>query len=330
MEDDQERSLIEIKALLHKLNTRGTSNHKDRVRALKRFRNFASASNSTSTSSKKSTPDFYDDDLPLFFLGSESPPALYDQSEYWELSAYTGLLQACAMPSSGNGNGYALKRSARNAMHLLKYLCCDHVDLIDGEPAPLGVDGMTGLIELNPFAHVLCSLKPEQLRLANFDAHLQFHSGAGGGDASERNGARIEACHVLVLLFTRHFDPNADFTNANANANANVNHPTLLMEDLLTTQTARQSFDNWMVQNVSKDVQNTIKARTAKISSPAKLTPAKASMGMENGNGRGNGLDALDLEEDVEVDIVDAFKKKAAHDEHIKNAMAEAGEYSGV
>lgn len=296
--EDQDRSTIEIKTLLHKLNPRGNSNHKDRVRALTRFRNFASGA---SNKKKTTTPEFYDDDLPLLFLGSESPPGLYDVTEYGDLSLYTGLLQACAMPS---GDQKGLKRSARNAMHLVKYLACDHVDQIDGEPTPLGIDALSGLPELNPFAYGLCSMKPSQLKIANFDAHLKYQ----GSDANARNGARIEACQVLVLLFTRHFDPSA--IDPVTGSTATSPSQTLLMEDLLPTQAARQSFENWMVQNVSKEMQNTIKSRTTKASISASMPNHPTTI--------------TEPDDEVEVDIVDAFKKKAVHDEGMRNAMAEA------
>ena len=42
MEEGSERSIIEVKHLLHKLNPRGSGGHKDRVRVLSRFRNYVS------------------------------------------------------------------------------------------------------------------------------------------------------------------------------------------------------------------------------------------------------------------------------------------------
>jgi hypothetical protein len=44
MEDGPERSIIEVKHLLHRLNPQST-NHKDRVRVLSRFRNYVSGEN---------------------------------------------------------------------------------------------------------------------------------------------------------------------------------------------------------------------------------------------------------------------------------------------
>lgn len=302
MNDGYDRSTIEIKTLLHKLNPKGT-NHKDRVRALTRFRNFVSGA---STKKKITTPEFYDDDLPLLFLGSESPVALYDEEQYGDLSAYYGLLQACATPSTDHQGG--LKRSARNAMHLVKYLVCDHVDMVEGEPASLGIDAQTGQVELNQFAYALCGMKLQQLKLANFDAHLKdMKSNSTEGNA--RGGARSEACHVLVLLFSRHFDPN-DPEGSASTASASA----LYMEDLLPSPSARQNFENWMVQNVTKDVQNIVRSRATKsilVTNP--LTPA------------GNNASKLPSANEVEVDIdvLNAFKRRDISQSQRK-AMAEA------
>jgi hypothetical protein len=298
MAEGSDRSTIEIKTLLHKLNPR--ANHKDRVRALTRFRNYVSG-----TSSKKTTttPELFDDDLPLLFLGSAAPIALYDDEQYGDLSAYYGLLQACSTPSTDHQGG--LKRSARNAMHLVKYLACDHIDLADGEHVALGID-QSGQPELNPFAYALCSMKPAQLKLANFDVHLK-DGRSNSTDGNARSGAKSEACQILILLFSRHFDPLAPEGSAPSS-------PTLYMEDLLPSQAAKQSFENWMVQNVSKDVQNTVRSRAMKsilVTNP--LIP--------NGNNAANPF--ADEQIEVDIDVIDAFKKRDMTPTQ-KQAMAEA------
>jgi hypothetical protein len=285
MADGPDRSTIEIKTLLHKLTPR--ANHKDRVRALTRFRNYVSGA---SSKKKVTTPEFYDDDLPLLFLGSESPVALYDDEQYGDLSAYHGLLQACSTPSTDHQGG--LKRSARNAMNLVKYLACDHADLADGEPVPSGFDAKSGQQELSPFAYALCSMKPAQLKIANFDAHLKTTS-YNSEDGNARSGAKSEACQVLVLLFSRHFDPLA--------TDGNSSTPTLIMHDLLPSQAAKQAFENWMVQNVSKDVQNIVRSRATKsILVTDLLTP--------KGNNAANPF--ADDQIEVDIDVMGAFKKR--------------------
>ncbi len=318
MDDGPDRSTIEIKNLIRKLNP-AQGSHKDRVRALTRFRNFASAANSKK--GKTTTPTFFDDDLPLLFLGSEveSPTALYDEDQYGDLSGFYGLLQACATPSS---DSEGLKRSARNAMNLVKYLALDHVELEDGEPVPLGIEAETGLAELNPFAYVLCSMKASQLRTVHFEQHLRYSGG------NSRGGDKGDACKVLVLLLTRSFDPNMNMSSMNgANMGANG---TLTMEDLLTTAISRQAFENWMVQNVSKEVQNLIKARTSKADMAANANNAGANnlqTPMKN-----NPLVNNDDEVELGMDILDAFKKRNMSESErkaVQDAEAHAEEQLG-
>jgi len=304
MEEGPDRSTIEIKHLLHKLHPRGAGGHKDRVRVLTRFRNYvAGVGTGTKKNNKITTPEFYDDDLPLLFLGSESQDGLYDDdTQYGDLSKYYGILQACSTPSTDHAGG--LKRSARNAMNLLKYLVCEHIDLEDGEPTSDGIDAQTGLPELNPFAYSLCQLPPEQLRLANFDAHIKAAK-SGGNDGAARSGAKDDSCAVLVVLLTRCFDP----------SDTNVK---IALEDLLTTPQARQSFENWMVKNVQKGVINSIK-RNEGGGIPSQITsesPARGSISNPFG------------EVELEIDnVLDAFQKRPDNesDENKKaEAMAEA------
>ena len=81
-------------------------------------------------------------------LGSQSPTALYDD-ELSNVNLY-GLLQACGCPSSHDSkDNQQLKRSARNAMNLLKFLVCDFVDKVNGRPVPLETDPKTGAKRFN-------------------------------------------------------------------------------------------------------------------------------------------------------------------------------------
>ena len=50
--EEGERSIIEVKHLLHKLNPRGPGGHKDRVRVLSRFRNYVSGVNANKKGQK--------------------------------------------------------------------------------------------------------------------------------------------------------------------------------------------------------------------------------------------------------------------------------------
>ncbi len=177
-------------------------------------------------------------------------------------------------------------------MNLLKYLVCDHVDLKEGEPVSIGIDARTGLPELNPFAYALCSLTPSQLQLANFDAHL-MDSRRGGNDGATRAGAKEDACEVLVLLFTRHFDPN-DFGREKSS------DVKLRIEDVLTKAESRRAFENWMVQNVSKDVQNAILKKNDQTV-PGQIAPNKPLQNVV-------GESTNPFGDDAEVDLDGMFK----------------------
>lgn len=246
MEPNPERSTIEIKNLLLKLNPRNGS-HKDRIRALTKFRNYVAGSDKKSTS-----PEFYDDDLPLLFLGAESPIGLYDADTYGDLSNFVGLLPACATPSSDHSGG--LKRSARNAMNLLKYLVIDFQETKNGNKVPIKIDPHKGLPELNPFADALCALKPEQLLLANFEQHLK-DSRDNADVGVQRGGAKSDACEVLVLLFSRSYVVDGALEKSGRS---------LGIGDLLHSPQTKQTFESWMFNHATIEQQQIIKCKAYK------------------------------------------------------------------
>ena len=136
---------------------------------------------------KDETPEFYDDDIPLLLLGSAAPAALLgDDPEVLDGSMY-GLLQACGTPSAEHD--HMLKRSARHAMSLLKFLVCDFVEDGTGPSADINSPN------LNLFAQAFCSLPVDKYRYMSLDLHVI-------GD--QRGGAKEDACHVMVLLLCYH------------------------------------------------------------------------------------------------------------------------------
>lgn len=251
-----EQSSLEIHSLIQKLD-QSNSTHKDRVRRLTRFRNYVSAG--------PSTPEFYDDDIPLLLLGSAATPAgLYglnnnnDLEDNVKTSTKTGLLQACGAPSQDHGD--MLKRSARYAMSLLKYLVCDHRECINGRVVPLNKDPVTRQVELNMFAHALCCCTVDQLSKMKLHWHVE-----NDNDSSSRSGAKAEACAVLVLLLTRHLSPDGS------------SEQPIPLQDLLPTVKARKAFDMWLNSRngPSKEVQKLIK--TQQILTAKMQTDSKAS-----------------------------------------------------
>jgi len=279
-----DRSSVEVKALLRKLDPKSGSSHKDRVRLLNRFRNYAEGGG---RGGDVTTPEFYDDDLPLLLLGSQSPTALYDD-ELSSMHLY-GLLQACGCASSHDSkDNHQLKRSARNAMNLLKFLVCDFVDKVKGRPVPLETDPRTGQKELNGFAHALCCCTATQLALMKAHLHVT-------GENDARGGARDDCCQVLVLLITRHLAENGETPQP------------LGIDKLLPTAAARKSFDTWLMQNASKATQKAVKRAKAETDGKKKKEKKKERTSPSKENKKAS----ISLDDDDEdVDVLGAFGKK--------------------
>eukprot|EP00559_Dactyliosolen_fragilissimus_P008571 CAMPEP_0184872304 /NCGR_PEP_ID=MMETSP0580-20130426/41207_1 /TAXON_ID=1118495 /ORGANISM="Dactyliosolen fragilissimus" /LENGTH=1377 /DNA_ID=CAMNT_0027375073 /DNA_START=24 /DNA_END=4157 /DNA_ORIENTATION=- len=232
--DESDISTREIKNLLFKLNPRGSGNHKDRVRALSRFQNYIAGRGYSNKI--VNTPEVYDDDIPLLLLGSESPSAIVDPSilEEHQLSGLYGLLQACGTPSTDHSGG--LKRSARNAMKLLKYLVCDYQEVRNGNTVQpsFTTDGLT---ELNPFAYALCSLPLQYIHLAKMEMHIGLEYSNTNSEAGKRSGAKFDACEVIVLLITRHIGSDG------------VTKEPLALQDVLPSPKSRNGFEDWLRDN---------------------------------------------------------------------------------
>jgi hypothetical protein len=241
-EDAAERATQEIKALLRRLDPKDSS-HKDRIRRLNKFRNYVTGESSAGT------PEFYDDDIPLLLLGSAAPAALLASSDLLDdidygggdSSEIYGLLQACGTPSVEHD--HMLKRSARHAMSLLKFLVIDFVE--EGET-------MNGM---NLFAQAFCSFPVDKYRYMSLDLHLI-------GD--QRGGAQEDACEVMVLLLTKHLQEDGETPSP------------LSIGDLLASSQARQAFDLWIAQHATKSQQKTIKKNAQKRrESEAALSPGR-------------------------------------------------------
>jgi hypothetical protein len=158
-------------------------------------------------------------------LGKDAPAALLgDDTEILEENVI-GLLQAAGSPSVEHD--HMLKRSARHAMSLLKYLVCDFVE-----------DGEDESEELNLFAQAFCSFPMDRYQFMSLDLHIV-------GD--ERGGAKEDACHVMVMLLCRHMQEDVE-----------IEAP-LSKEDLLLNPMSHQTFDLWCTKNTTKDQQALMK-----------------------------------------------------------------------
>ena len=290
-EDAADRASQEIKTLLRKLDPNHSS-HKDRIRRLNKFRNFV-----TGEGSSNGVPEFYDDDIPLLLLGSAAPPVLLgDHTDFIEEMAAMsggnaevhGLLQACGSPSVEHDN--MLKRSARHAMTLLKFLVCEFVE-----------SGGASKDELNLFAQCFCSFPVDKYRYMSLDLHLI-------GD--QRGGAKEAACAVMVLLLTRHMLEDGETPSP------------ISTDDLLASPQARKAFDVWCTQgkNTTKQQLEQIKANAQKRVENLKKQEA-AELGSPGGGPDADRGGLADVDDDVmedsddddeidEDDALAAFKRR--------------------
>ena len=262
---DPERSSAEIRQLIRRLDPETGGGHKDRVRRLARFRNYCEPDDSSGC-----TPEFYDDDIPLLFLGSQAPAAVLDEELVGQ--RFYGLLQACGTPSSDHG--HMLKRSARPAMALLKFLVCDWKEYVHHKPTDSGDSG-----KLNPFAFALCSCTLEQLEVMNLELHIE-------GD--KRGGAMEDACHVICLVTSRHLADDGETTAP------------LRLENVLPTALARKRFEKWLKSGQATPAE---KAIMAQIDKTARKEEAREVLrGLADDNGEDGDEDGDDEEDDSDDD----------------------------
>jgi hypothetical protein len=185
----------------------------------------------TNKQQKDDTPEFYDDDIPLLLLGSAAPTALLGDDPEVLNGNLIGLLQACGAPSVEHDQ--MLKRSARHAMNLLKFLVCDFVD----------AGGNSGQGDLNLFAQGFCCLPVDKYKFMSLDLHVV-------GD--QRGGAKEDASHVMVQLLCYHMAEDGETPSPMA------------ITDLLLSPAAQQAFELWCTQNTSKEQQSMIKANAGR------------------------------------------------------------------
>jgi len=174
-------------------------------------------------------PEFYDDDIPLLWLGAAAPAAYLEEvnDDLLAMGIY-GLLQACGTPSE-NTDG-TLKRSARHAMNLLKWLIMDWK-----EPGQKKDD-------LNLFARSFLGLEVKHY------VHMQFDLHCIGDD---RGGAKEDACQIIVQILTKHTTEDGESPSP------------VMMEELLNAAKAQQEFELWTARHCAASVQDAIKKNAA-------------------------------------------------------------------
>lgn len=199
------------------------------------------------------TPEFFDDDIPLLYLGAETPAIYLDDGDVEDSNLpsvrklYYGLLFAAGMKSD---SGVGLKRSARHAMNLLKWLLIDWRDGTDTNHNTNN-NNSSSSDSLNLFARAFLSLPVQYYK------HLQLNLHVTGDD---RGGAKEDACTIVVLLLCHHLQPES---SQGGDGTGLLPQQPVLLEELVTTPVAQQAYDLWSARaNLTAKQQELIKKNT--------------------------------------------------------------------
>lgn len=144
-----------------------------------------------------------------------------------------GMLRAAGCPSTDHKD--SLKRSARPAISLLRYLCLEF-DQTNTKNLFLG--------ELNGFGQALCALNVPQLRTLRLDIHI----GKGDNESGSRGGSKDDACHLCALILARHTDTDYETPKP------------INIRDVLPAGETRAEFENWLAScpSVTSEVRRMI------------------------------------------------------------------------
>jgi Exocyst complex component Sec5 len=177
------------------------------------------------------------------------------------MGLFYGLLFACGMPSD---SGEGLKRSARHATNLVKWLLQDWKE---------GKNSTNTDSDLNVFSKAFLALPVDYYRHMRLDLHVT-------GD--ERGGTREDACRIIVLILMKHLSEDGE------------RHQFVMVEELLSTPQAQQAYDLWSARNISVQQQEMIKknalSRQAEIANRQRQDAmAKSTGGVGGGQVGGSG-----------------------------------------
>jgi hypothetical protein len=182
------------------------------------------------------TPEFYDDDIPLLLLGSETPAIYFDEDNNENIDErrhFYGLLQAAGMTSDSKET---LKRSARQAMNLLKWLLIDWKEV-----AP---NGSSNNDTINMFGKAFVSLPVVHYK------HMNLHLHVTGNEHDHRGGAKEDACSIIAFILSYHRTETYERAAP------------VLLEEVVLSPVAQQSYELWSARpgtNLSSPQQELIK-----------------------------------------------------------------------
>ena len=181
------------------------------------------------------TPEFYDDDIPLLFLGSETPAIYLDDENNDtadERRHFYGILLAAGMTSDSHSNTNntssskeTLKRSARQSMNLLKWLIMDWKEIPDNTNSGAAIQ--SGGMYLNMFAKAFVSLPIQHYKYMNLHLHVC------GDENDHRGGAKEDACLIISFILCHHRTETSDRLSP------------VLIEEFLPSPVAQQAYDLW-------------------------------------------------------------------------------------
>lgn len=219
-----------------------------------------------------------------------------------------GLLTACGTPSGEtNNHDGGLKRSARHAVNLVKWLVLDWKEENQKKD------------DLNVFAQSFLSFGAHHYHHMQLDLHVI-------GD--ERGGAKEESCQLIVFILTQHLSEDAEATQP------------LMLEEVLSNPQAQQEFELWSAR-LSASVQDQIKKNAVARQAELALQQRQDAFASKALGGIGDDFDAADdsdhsaserqdLQEEEDVDdgygdddgVMAAFRKrKKADTKALKDAM---------
>ena len=171
-----------------------------------------------------------------------------------------GLLRACGVPSKnhqGAGDHILLKKSAHDAIELLRYLVCDFGGVHE---------------EQNPFERVFCSLPSSELRQIRLSLHI---AGFGG----KREGSKEDACQILTRYLLCTCSATSKMAGGDTSARASS-----ILDDVLPAQDARIALRGWFAQQ-PKEIQLAAKRMSVKCLNPD--GSSRSLLGSSTGNSGG-------------------------------------------
>jgi hypothetical protein len=170
-------------------------------------------------------------------LGSETPAIYFDEDNNDNIDErrhFYGLLQAAGMTSDSKET---LKRSARQAMNLLKWLIMDWKEV-----SPNGGHSSTDTI--NMFGKAFVSLPVVHYK------HMNLHLHVTGNEHDHRGGAKEDACCIIAFILSYHRTETYERAAP------------VLLEEVVLSPVAQQSYELWSARpgtNLSPQQQELIK-----------------------------------------------------------------------